>query len=294
MTPGIPSRTAYGVAIRRAAHQILDQPAIFEDPVAAKLLGRQAPSALLPRRERATVTDEGSRQLRLIVAARSRYAEDELARFVAEGVRHYIVLGAGLDTFAYRNPYADRLRVFEIDHPETQAWKKERLHAAGIDVSALVTFLPIDFEEQPPATIMGNAPEFDSTSPSFFSLLGVTPYLTAEALTKTLSVVASMPPGSGIVFDYAVSPDCLNPLDQAALRFLTASVAETGEKFQSFFQPHTLSLTLQEFGFTCVEDLGHNEINSRFLKGRVDGARIKSAIGRVISASFPPLTNYSN
>ena len=286
MRPGIPSRTAYGVAIRRAAHQVLDQPAIFEDPVAAKVIGREAHTALLGRRELATVADEASRQLRLFVAARSRYAEDELARFVAEGVRQYVVLGAGLDTFAYRNPYSGYLRVFEVDHPDTQAWKREQVQAAGIEVSTQVTFLPADFEKQKLATILENAPEFDDTSPVFFSLLGVTSYLTAEAFTETLRAVASMQPRSGIVFDYAVSREGLNLADATALRRLAARVAEAGEKFQLFLRPHTLSLTLQEMGFTCVKDLGQNEINSRYFQDRVDGLRMENAIGRLASATI--------
>lgn len=117
---------------------MLDCPPIFEDPVAIKIVGDDI-TAFHGKR---------SRQLRAFVAARSRYAEDELASSVAGGVSQYVVLGAGLDTFAYRNPYSPRLRVFEVDHPDTQAWKQECLRAAGIAIPESVTFLPVDFAKK--------------------------------------------------------------------------------------------------------------------------------------------------
>src|SRR6202162_2165714 len=144
MQEGKFSRTAQRVAIRRAAHQLLDQPRVLDDPLALRIIGADAAEGLgtKPKEHHAF-----SRAFRAFMAARSRYAEDELARAVAEGVRQYVVLGAGLDTFAYRNPHPG-LRVFEVDHPATQAWKREQLQAAGITIPPALTFVHIDFEQK--------------------------------------------------------------------------------------------------------------------------------------------------
>src|SRR5271169_5540690 len=144
MQDGKFSRTAQRVAIRRAAHQLLDRPRVLDDPLALRIIGSEAAEELRsnPKEHHAF-----SRAFRAFMAARSRYAEDELARAVAHGVRQYVVLGAGLDTFAYRNPHPG-LRVFEVDHPATQAWKREQLLAAGIAIPFSLTFVPIDFERQ--------------------------------------------------------------------------------------------------------------------------------------------------
>src|SRR5271165_4327165 len=168
MQEGKFSRTARRVAIRRAAHQLLDQPRVFDDPLALLIIGAETAQDLRtnPKEHHAF-----SRAFRAFMAARSRYAEDELARAVAYGVRQYVVLGAGLDTFAYRNPHPG-LRAFEVDHPATQAWKREQLQAAGIAIPAGLTFVPIDFERQTLADGLARA-GFDNGATAFFSWLGV-------------------------------------------------------------------------------------------------------------------------
>src|SRR5580658_4555991 len=144
MQEGKFSRTAHRVAIRRAAHQLLDHPRVLDDPLALRIIGSEAAEELRtnPKEHHAF-----SRAFRAFMAARSRYAEDELASAVALGVTQYVVLGAGLDTFAYRNPHPG-LRVFEVDHPATQTWKREQLQAASIPVPPSLTFVPVDFEQQ--------------------------------------------------------------------------------------------------------------------------------------------------
>src|SRR5580700_3359014 len=144
MQEGKFSRTAHRVAVRRAAHQLLDQPRVLDDPLALRIIGTAAAEELRtnPKEHHAF-----SRAFRAFMAARSRFAEDELAGAVGQGVKQYVVLGAGLDTFGYRNPHAG-LRVFEVDHPDTQAWKRDQLQAAGIAIPASLTFVPIDFERQ--------------------------------------------------------------------------------------------------------------------------------------------------
>ncbi|MGH9761570.1 MAG: class I SAM-dependent methyltransferase, partial [Blastocatellia bacterium] len=132
--------------MRRAVHQMLDIPPVFKDEVALSIVGPES----APELTRGGRYDApGTQYLRAFLAARSRYAEDELARAVERGVRRYVILGAGFDTFAYRNPYAEYgLRVFEVDHPTTQAWKRAQLDHCGISIPDSVTFVPVDFERQ--------------------------------------------------------------------------------------------------------------------------------------------------
>src|ERR1700733_10582132 len=164
------SRTAQMVAIRRAAHQLLDQPLVLNDPLALRIIGCEAEQALPSNPKEHHIF---ARAFRAFMVGRSRFAEDELAHAVAHGVRQYVVLGAGLDTFAYRNPHTG-LRVFEVDHPATQAWKHERLQAANISVPSSLTFVPIDFERKT-LDVGLEQRGFDANAPAFFSWLGVTP-----------------------------------------------------------------------------------------------------------------------
>src|SRR5580700_12019169 len=199
MEPGQPSRTAFAAAAHRAAHQLLEGGRIFADPLATAVLG--APEANL--------VGEGAQQpatrgMRLFIAARSRFAEESLAAAVARGVRQYVVLGAGLDTFAHRNPFAEQgLRVFEVDHPATQGWKRQRLAGAGLAPPASLTFAPVDFERQTLADGLAAA-GFDAAKPAVFAWLGVVVYLTRAAVIETLRFVASLPAGTEVVFDYGV------------------------------------------------------------------------------------------
>jgi methyltransferase (TIGR00027 family) len=279
MQEGKFSRTAQRVAIRRAAHQLLDQPRVLDDPLALRIIGSEAAGALRsnPKEDHAF-----SRAFRAFMAARSRYAEDELARAVGHGVTQYVVLGAGLDTFAYRNPHPG-LRVFEVDHPATQAWKREQLQAAGIAIPPSLTFVPIDFEQQTLADGLGQS-GFNTNAAAFFSWLGVTPYLTSEACMTTLGFIAKMPAGSGVVFDFAVDPALLNAGQRQALDALSERVARYGEPFQLFFDPGDLQNELKGMGFQRMEFLQGKEINARYFKDRKDGLLVRGSIGHLMGA----------
>jgi methyltransferase (TIGR00027 family) len=279
MQEGKFSRTARRVAIRRAAHQLLDHPRVQDDPLALRIIGTEAAEELRsnPKEHHAF-----SRAFRAFMAARSRYAEDELACAVARGVRQYVVLGAGLDTFAYRNPHAG-LWVFEVDHPATQAWKREQLQAAGIAIPQSLTFVPVDFERQTLADGLGQA-GFDLSSEAFFSWLGVTPYLTREACMSTLSSIATMPAGSGVVFDFAVDPALLNAGQRQALEALSERVARYGEPFQLFFDPGKLQDELKGIGFRRTEFLQGKELNARYFKDRDDGLLVRGGLGHLMGA----------
>jgi methyltransferase (TIGR00027 family) len=199
METGRASKTALGVAIRRAAHQLVDAPPVLYDPIAVRLIGEGY------RGKMGRASHRVGRDLRAFVAARSRYVEDRLAEAVGRGVRQYVVLGAGLDTFAYRNPHGG-LRVFEVDFPATQEWKRELLEEAEIALPEGMRFVPLDFED---TTLDEGLAEtgFDGGAAAFFGWLGVVPYLTLTAFRATLEVIAQMPAGSGVSFDYAVAPE---------------------------------------------------------------------------------------
>src|SRR6185437_1607688 len=197
MRGGQPSHTARGAAAYRALHQMLDGGVIFRDPLASKLLDDET----RPRLDD-IAADDSLRPWRLFIAARSRFSEDALAASVAGGVRQVVILGAGLDTFSLRNPHGDQgVRVFEVDHPATQEWKRGRLQRAGLAVPASLTFVPIDFERESLADGL-KAAGFRADHPAFFQWLGVVPYLTHEAVSATLEFIAGVA-GSEVVFDYA-------------------------------------------------------------------------------------------
>jgi methyltransferase (TIGR00027 family) len=261
--------------MRRAAHQIMDDPKVFHDPLALRILGVEKMSA--PQSDPAWLEQTPlSCALRAFLAARSRCAEDELHIAIKRGVHQYVVLGAGLDTFAYRHPYPeDVLHVFEVDHPDTQIWKRTRLKEAGIPIPRTLTFAPVDFETQTLEDGLRRA-GFDTGKCTFFSWLGVTPYLTSSAVTATLRFVASMPVGSGIVFDYTISPSLLNPTARQAFDSLAHRVALAGEPFRTFFDPSLLKSNLRAMGFGQIEDIEPGELNARYFQGRPDKLRVGS------------------
>jgi len=201
MESGQPSRTAGSAARYRAAHQILEHGAIFADPLAVRILGVPADELL---------ADAPRRAMRLFIAARTRFAEDALAGAVAGGCRRLVVLGAGLDTFGYRNPYPD-LAVVEVDHPDTQAWKRRRLAEAGIAVPESLTYVGVDFERE------SLADRLRLDGPAFFVWLGVVPYLTRQGFDETLGFVAGRP-GNEVVFDGQQVPESLGAEARGAHR----------------------------------------------------------------------------
>jgi len=270
-----PSATAQRVALLRAAHQILDKPKVFDDPLALRIVGQESALALQTDLYQSEAT-RLSPYLRAFMAARSRYAEDVLALAVGRGVRQYVILGAGLDTFAYRNPYPEgALRVFEVDHPATQAWKQTRLEEAGVPLPVDLTFAPVDFERRTLADGLRDT-DYDLSLSAFFSWLGVTPYLMTEGVMTTLRFIALGPTGSEVVFDYAISPSLLTPDQRSILDALANRVASAGEPWRTFFDPVELTKDLRAMGFGHVEDIGPAEINARYFKDRADGLRVGS------------------
>jgi methyltransferase (TIGR00027 family) len=269
LEPGRPSVTAQGAAMLRAAHQLLDTPRIFDDPLALAIIGTEAEAAL--RADPGSFQTPYRRRQRANIAARSRHAEDALAKARRRGVRQYVILGAGLDTFAYRSASEDgALGVFEVDHPATQAWKRQRLAERGMAATRRLTYVPIDFERERLEDALRDA-GLDMDEPVFISWLGVATYLTRDAVFQTLRSVAGLTPGSAIIFTYAQSPETLNPEQRAMFDAAAERVAALGEPWRSFFEPVALAEDLRAVGFAAVEDLGPAEIHARYFAGRSDG-----------------------
>ncbi|HLY54406.1 MAG TPA: SAM-dependent methyltransferase [Stellaceae bacterium] len=261
MEPGRPSLTALGAAAHRAAHQVLEGGRIFADPLALRIFGETAETVAAKAE-----ADPDSRRMRIFIALRSRFAEDSLAKAVAGGTRQVVILGAGLDTFAYRDPFGSVVRVFEVDHPDTQEWKRQRLAASGIAAPSNLTYAPVDFEQETLAEALPAA-GFDPQAPAFFTWLGVIPYLTEASIFATLGEIAGFPGGAEIVFDYGEPPETLAPELRAALERRAARVAALGERWITFFEPASLAERLHALGFATIEDLSPADLIARYVPG---------------------------
>lgn len=248
MRDGQPSLTARGAAAYRAIHQTHERAAIFRDPFAARILDDATRATLAE-----IAADPSRRGIRLFIVSRSRFSEEALAASVARGTRQVVVLGAGLDTFSLRNPYAD-VRVFEVDFPATQAWKRERLNAAGLAVPKTLTFAPVDFERESLIDGLERA-GFRRDRQAFFQWLGVSMYLTREAVFSTLDFIAGVP-GSAVAFDYTEPFENQTPERRANLMAMAESAAARGEPWLSFFDPPEVATILRGKGFQDIEDFG--------------------------------------
>jgi methyltransferase (TIGR00027 family) len=248
------SRTALSVAALRAYHQTHDgSPKILDDPIAARIIDSRAMAAIMASR------NPWTEALRLHVLVRSRFAEERLESAVARGVRQFVVLGAGYDTFAYRQPaWAQALRIFEVDHPASQNAKRERLAAAHIELPPNLTFAPVDFERTSLADGLREA-GFDTTVPTFFSWLGVMMYLDLPAIDAVFDYVAALPPSSEIAFTYA-RPGRWFSVESP----IAAAAAAVGEPWKTRFAPSVLAARLRSHGFAQVDFLDVRDANERY------------------------------
>jgi methyltransferase (TIGR00027 family) len=265
---GQPSQTAMTAAAARAAHLLVDsEPRIFADSLAALLLGHEAETYLRYHRE------HGDHPLlagtRAQATCRSRFTEDQLALAAARGTAQYVILGAGLDSFACRSELAGRLRVFEVDHPATQQRKRALLAAAGLAEPPTLTWVPVDFETDELIASL-TAAGLDPAAPAFVSWLGVTMYLTAEAIGATLTSLSRLAPGSELVTDYMLTAD-LRDADGVAYADLVMPDSERrGEPWLSFFTPEQMTGLLTRHGFTGVRDVRQRDAVSAALWERTD------------------------
>jgi methyltransferase (TIGR00027 family) len=260
MRQGQSSVTAVGAAGHRAAHQVLERGFVFTDPLAFPILGRDAEEAVALAKERPE-----RRPLRLFIAMRSRFAEESARKAIEQGVRQILVLGAGLDTFAYRLAPTHDLRVFELDHPSTQADKRRRLAEAQIDEPSHVGYVAHDFEDGS-LTAALKAGGFDPDRRTFVLWLGVTPYLTEGAVYATFGELAAWPGGVEVAFDYANPPDRIR--DDATRNFhheMAERVAASGEPFRCYLDTAQLHARAGSLGFAEIEDLDRSALVKRYL-----------------------------
>jgi methyltransferase (TIGR00027 family) len=267
MISGQPSRTAFGAAAHRAAHQLLEGGAIFADPLAVRILGR-------PERDIRADADArpDAAPMRRFVCSRARIAEDAVARVVADGLRQVVILGAGLDTFAYRHAHGPDLQVFEVDHPATGDWKRSRLAAEGIRAVGALTYVGVDFERDSLADRLAAA-GLDPARAAFFIWLGVVPYLSEPAIFATLGVIAARSAVGHVVFDYGEPTHTRSPQARAYLETRAAAVAALGEPWITWFEPAPLHARLEALGFVHITDF--------------DEAARSAAIGAAGSSAAP-------
>ena len=266
MKTGKPSRTALGAAKHRANHQVLEGGRIFSDPLAIRILGSEAEVALRDAR-----ANPAHRAMRLFIAARTRFAEDALAVALTRGARQLVVLGAGLDTYAYRAP-REGVRIFEVDHPDTQAWKRACLAAAAITVPNDLTFAPIDFDRGTLEEGLEKA-GFDRMQHTFFMWLGVTVYLSKDVVWSTLQWISALANGVHVVFDYGEPAYSRPEAEHARLAERVSIAANLGEPWIGFFEPREMHAKLRAFGFRDIEDLGSREVVARYSGVPTDGRR---------------------
>ena len=280
MNDGTPSRTALMVAAMRAEHYLnAPEPKILEDSLAMQLAGFETPEKLTTYVEMiltgfTQLSDRETAEMFIdrvahSVCMRSRLVEGELADGLDRGLKQLVVLGAGLDSTAYRLlELTNQLQIFEVDHPATQKWKRERLKGIGIEIPSNLKFVSYDFENQ----TLGDALDkggVDRNAMTLFSWLGVHPYLTAEAVTSTLSVLGAFPKGSELVMDFVLpdysrqNQDVPDGVDQ-----LQKIVSQMGEPFLSLHTEDELEASLKNAGFTEVHFQYVRDLNERFLAGK--------------------------
>jgi methyltransferase (TIGR00027 family) len=306
MQPDRHSMTAVMMAALRAAHTAEPPPHVFEDaaaqalvsPAERELFGR-ASVQLLQQLDPALAAACPDRRDTIHHAmrvgpgvgalVRARYMEDALFEAIARGVRQYVLIGAGLDTLAFRRPdLADQLRVIEIDHPATQAFKLARLAEAGLLTPGNLFFAAADLERERIETVLDRMP-YDRAAPAFFAWPGVTPYLTRDAILQTLGSIAGLAvPGSRLVFDY-FEPGAFAPDAPGRVRFVLQRARDLGEPMLAGLTPSTLASELESVGLQLVEDLGPSDLQSRFLD-RTAGFRAVE-YWHVAQASSPDSTS---
>ena len=268
MREGSPSNTALWVAALRAAHQTMDVPPVFVDRLAERVLASR-PDLLDAAKASATET----RRLRATLAARAVAAEAMIAEAVGQGVDQCVVLGAGLDTFAYRHGH-EGLVVFEVDHPSTQAAKRELLRQADIAVGSAVRHVATDFAAGDLVAVLAEA-GFDCARPAVFMMMGVVPYLSPDILMRIVGALAEgCAGGSELVLDYTEPFDQAPPQIRKPYEAAAARVAAVGEPWVAYYEPARLHASLRDHGFAIVVDLDAAALDARCFEGRTDGLRV--------------------
>jgi methyltransferase (TIGR00027 family) len=277
MEKGKRSYMAEGTALLRAVHQVIDdEPRVLEDPLAVTLLGEDIEAQIksdIERHSRWYLV-----KARTLAVMRSRYTEDELSAAIGRGVSQYVILGAGLDTSPYRRGHpAEKLQTYEVDHPDTQRWKLERLREAGIEPRGSIRHVGIDFERQSLGEGLAGA-GFDRSQPAFFSWLGVAYYLERESVMQVCRYVAESARESQLVFDFVLDDASLNEAEREAVQKISAFVETQNEPWLTRFSPAELQEALRGVGFRHVKHFDRDLATERYLSNRSDGLALDVAI----------------
>jgi methyltransferase (TIGR00027 family) len=257
-----PSRTAVMAAVGRALHRDGPEPHVLDDWLASDLAGGDGQSMLEGMRQK--FTPERLLTFQSWTAARSRFVEDVVLEAVTNGIRQYVILGAGLDSFAYRNPeLGKKLHVIEVDHPCSQLWKQRRLEALRVPVPENVSFVSVDFEKQSLRDALSTA-GFAFDAPAVISWIGVTMYLALDAIEATLKIIATCAPGTILVLSYDQPPEVLDDKGRALLNDVRHTADSYGEPFITLFRQEEIELLLVQRGFTNVRHFGVEEASREY------------------------------
>ncbi len=271
-----PDSTAVRVALWRALHVQLDPPPhVLEDEIGLRLV---APGETW--RQRPDMDPQFTRSFRASIVARSRFIEDLVAEQFARGTRQYVILGAGLDTFAQRRPeIASRLHVFEVDRPSPQAWKRRRLIELGFGLPEWLRFVPVDFEASVPAAAGESwlaklaAAGFAANQPAVIASTGVSMYLTRVANMATLREIAALAPGTTLAMTFILPVELAPAKERAGIEASAKGARASGTPFISFFTPSEILAMARETGFSRVQHLSADDLAHRYFAARSDGLR---------------------
>jgi methyltransferase (TIGR00027 family) len=281
-----PEKTAERVALWRAMHVQVDAPPhVLEDEIGLRLL---APDERWRRRP--DLDPEGTKFFRASIVARARFIEDLVVEQAGRGVGQYVILGAGLDTFVQRRPeIASHLHVFEVDQPQPQAWKRQRLIELGFGVPEWLRFVPVDFEAGNDWWQRLAAAGFDAAQPAVVVSTGVSMYLTKDAIAATLRQVAALAPGSTFVMSFMLPLELVEPALRAALEFAEKGARASGTPFISFFTPSEMLALARECGFREVRHVSAAALAQRYFAGRADGLRPPNNSEELLVATTGPV-----
>ena len=268
-----PDGTAVRVALWRALHVRVDPPPhVLQDEVGLRLA---APDD--GWRDRGDMDPHVTSRYRAGIVARARFVEDLVVEQAGHGVGQYVILGAGLDTFAQRRPeVAARLRVFEVDQPAAQAWKRRRLAELGLDIPGHLRLVPVDFEADEPWWERLSAAGFDAGRPAVVASAGVSMYLTEEANAATLQRLASLAPGSTVVMTFLRPVELMDEEERPGFRAVVEGARAAGTPFVSFFSPPRILALARDAGFRDARHVAATTLNERYFSGRADGLRTSS------------------
>lgn len=275
----VPDHTAVRVALWRALHVLLDnKPVVFNDEIGAKLVGEH------DWMKRQDMDSSFSKSMRASIVGRARFVEDLLEEQISKGTHQYVILGAGLDTFAQRrSDLSSQVEIFEIDQPDTQAWKKRRLEDLGYGMARNLKFVPVDFESGESWWAKLQDCGFDRTKPAVFVSTGVSLYLSKKTNLETFQQIAKMASGSVFAMTFLLSLDLLPSDEKRMMEFVMKKASESGTPFLSLFTPQEITALAMQAGFKVADYVSAQDIYDRYFAARTDGLNAGTAEGFVIA-----------